>query len=180
MAVRAGWYEVGVVSRLNAFFVQLQWGRAKQCHKIVAISSTNAKADEAVKLGATEFISLQEGLPSSSLVDVLFVCGTGPSTSWSELMGLVHVGGKVVVLDIPEQPISIPPSALVHRQISMVGTYVGSNSDIHDMLQLASQAGVRPWIQKVGKSLEEVNQGVLDLMAGKAHYRLVICGEGRV
>ncbi|KAI8328043.1 chaperonin 10-like protein [Chlamydoabsidia padenii] len=170
---------IGVVGIGGLGHLALQWGRAKQCYKIVAVSSSKAKAKEAVELGATEFVSLQEGLPSYSMVDVLFVCGTGPSTSWGDLMGLVHVSGHVVVLDIPDKPIAVPPSSLIHRQITMVGTYVGSNTDLYDMLQLASQANVRPWIQKIGNTLEEVNQGILDMMAGKAHYRLVICGEGR-
>ncbi|CAO3599376.1 unnamed protein product [Absidia cylindrospora] len=170
---------IGVVGIGGLGHLTLQWGRAKQCDKVVAISSSKSKAEEVKMLGANEFISLQEGLPSHSIVDVLFVCGSGPSTSWGDLMSLVHIGGHVVVLDIPEQPIAIPPSALVQRQLSIVGSYVGSNDDLHDMLQLASKANVRPWIQKIGNSLEQVNQGVLDLMDGKAHYRLVISGEGQ-
>ncbi|KAI8079984.1 chaperonin 10-like protein [Halteromyces radiatus] len=171
---------IGVVGIGGLGHLAIQWGRAKQCHKVVAISSTKKKEAEAKQLGATDFIALQDGpLPSQPLVDVLFVCGSGPSTSWADLMSLVHTGGKVVLLDLPEQPITIPPSALVYRQIALVGSFVGSNADLHDMLLLASQANVRPWIQKIGKSLEQVNQGVLDLMDGKAHYRIVICGENK-
>lgn len=166
---------VGVVGIGGLGHLAIQWARAKECHKIVAISSSNKKMDEAKELGATDYINLSEGLPNQSIVDALFICGSGPNTDWGELMSLVHIGGHVIVLDIPERPISIPPPALIYRQLNLVGSFVGSNSDLHDMLALASEKNVRPWIEKVENNLTSVNQAILKLMDGKAHYRLVIC-----
>jgi D-arabinose 1-dehydrogenase-like Zn-dependent alcohol dehydrogenase len=107
------------------------------------------------------------------------VCGTGSSTDWSKLLGLVKLRGKLIVLDLPEQPISITPSLFIYKHIQIVGSFVGSDVDLREMLAFASEHNVRPLVEKVGNSLEEVNRGVEALMNGKAHYRLVICGEGR-
>lgn len=85
----------------------------------------------------------------------------------------------MILLDMPEQPIPLSPADLVYRHISICGSFVGSFGDLKDMLAFASEKGVRPWIQKIGNSLEEVNRGIDIMFAGKAHYRLVICGEGR-
>jgi D-arabinose 1-dehydrogenase-like Zn-dependent alcohol dehydrogenase len=63
--------------------------------------------------------------------------------------------------------------------LSVVGSFVGSNVDLAEMLSLASKTGVRPWIEKVGNTCEDVNNGIKKLMSGKARYRVVICGQGR-
>lgn len=83
------------------------------------------------------------------------------------------------MLDLPEQPVAFSPANIVYRHTNVVGSFVGSHEDLAEMLAFASKTGVRPWIQKVGNSLDEVNRGINLLMNGKAHYRLVICGEGR-
>jgi D-arabinose 1-dehydrogenase-like Zn-dependent alcohol dehydrogenase len=115
----------------------------------------------------------------SKSLDVLLVCGSGPSTNWAQLLDLLDDHGKLILLDLPEQPISIPPAVLIYRHLSIVGSFVGSNVDLAEMLAFASETGVRPWVEKVGNSVEDVNNGIKLLMSGKARYRVVICGNGR-
>lgn len=110
---------------------------------------------------------------------MLLVCGSGKSTNWGKLAELIDTRGKMVLIDVPDEPILLPAAALVYRHISLIGTFVGSNDDLRDMLAFASETGVRPWIQTVKNTLEGVNGGLQDLMNGKAHYRLVISGKGR-
>ena len=149
---------------------------------MVAFSSSYGKAKEAAELGATEFVALNDAeavAKYNQSVDVLLVCGSGKSSDWDALLGFIKLRGKLVLLDIPEQPVPFSAPAFVYKHIQIIGSFVGSNEDLSEMLQFASETGVRPWIQKVGNSLEEVNRGVGILMNGKAHYRVVICGEGR-
>lgn len=147
----------------------------------MVISSSITKKEEATKLGATDFVlNSPEHLANySKSLDVLLICGSGPSTDWGKLLDLLDDHGKLVLLDLPEQPISLPPGALVYRHLSVVGSFVGSNVDLAEMLSLASKTGVRPWIEKVGNTCEDVNNGIKKLMSGKARYRVVICGQGR-
>ncbi|KAI8139138.1 chaperonin 10-like protein [Fennellomyces sp. T-0311] len=175
-------HSVGIVGIGGLGHLAIQWGRAKKCKKVIAFSSTGAKAKEAADLGATEFVALNDAeavAKYNQSVDVLLVCGSGKSTDWDVLLGLIKLRGRLVLLDIPEQPVPFSAPAFVYKHIQIIGSFVGSSEDLHEMLQFASETGVRPWIQKVGNSLDEVNRGVGLLMSGKAHYRLVICGEGR-
>lgn len=123
--------------------------------------------------------SPEELAKRSKSLDALLVCGSGPSTNWAQLLDLLDDHGKLILLDLPEQPITLPPGALIYRHLSMVGSFVGSNVDLAEMLAFASETGVRPWIEKFGNSCEEVNNGIKQLMSGKARYRVVICGKGR-
>lgn len=112
-------------------------------------------------------------------VDYLVICGSGKSTNWEQLFGLIKTRGKLVFLDLPEQPVPLLPATLIYRHISIVATFVGSHEDLKEMLAFASEKGVRPWIETVGNSLEDVNRGIENMANGKAHYRIVISGEGR-
>lgn len=107
------------------------------------------------------------------------VCGSGKSTNWGKLTELIKVRGKMVMIDVPDEQILLPVAALVYSHISLIGTFVGSNDDLKEMLEFASQTGVRPWIETVENTLEGVNGGIKDLINGKAHYRIVINGESR-
>jgi D-arabinose 1-dehydrogenase-like Zn-dependent alcohol dehydrogenase len=115
----------------------------------------------------------------SSTLDVLLVCGSGSSTDWGALLNLLDNHGKLVMLDLPEKPMTFSPVALIYKHLSVVGSFVGSNNDLAEMLDLASKANVRPMIEKVGNTSEEVNKGIDKLISGKVRYRVVICGKGR-
>ncbi|KAI9477139.1 chaperonin 10-like protein [Zychaea mexicana] len=172
-------HSVGIVGIGGLGHLAVQWARAKNCSKVLAFSSSDAKREEAFKLGATEFATLSETAKYQQSVDYLFVCGSGKSTNWTDLLGLIKLRGKLVLLDIPEEPVPFNAGAFVYKHISIIGSYVGSSEDLQEMLEFASKTGVRPWIDRVGNSLEEVNRGLGIIMSGKAHYRVVICGEGR-
>ncbi|GAA5804015.1 chaperonin 10-like protein [Helicostylum pulchrum] len=161
----------------------IQWAKAKQCKKVIAISTSDRKKGDAIKLGATDFLVLnQDGTYDpkyAKSVDVLLVCGSGKNTNWTKLVELVKIAGKLILIDLPEQPLVIESAAVVYGNVTIVGTYVGCPDDLKEMLQFADETGVRPWVTTVDNSLEGVNQGVKDLINGKSHYRIVIDGIGR-
>lgn len=109
----------------------------------------------------------------------MLVCGSGKNTNWAKMAEFIKPRGKLVLIDVPEQDLVIPPVSLVYNHIGITGTYVGSHDDLKEMLEFASKTGVRPWVTTVDNSLEGVNQGVKDLINGKGHYRIVIDGVGR-
>ncbi|KAI8080224.1 alcohol dehydrogenase-like protein [Gilbertella persicaria] len=172
---------VGIIGIGGLGHLAIQWARAKKCAQILAISTSTRKSQDAYALGATDFVVLdKDGQFDSKYalsVDVLLVCGSGKSTNWGKLAELVKTRGKIVLIDLPDEPISMPAGALSYRHISLVGTFVGSNVDLEEMLAFASETGVRPWIQTVENTLEGVNGGIKDLIQGKAHYRIVIGGR---
>ncbi|KAI9252355.1 chaperonin 10-like protein [Phascolomyces articulosus] len=177
---------VGMVGIGGLGHLAIQWARAKKCKKVVAVSSTSAKAAEATELGATDFIALKKNGCNKSIppeylksLDVLLVCGSGKSTNWDDLLSMIKTRGKLILLDLPDDPVPLTSTAFVLRHISIIGSFVGSSDDLYEMLAFASETGVRPWINKIGNTLDDVNQGIDRIMNGKAHYRLVICGEGR-
>ncbi|KAI9483044.1 MAG: alcohol dehydrogenase-like protein [Benjaminiella poitrasii] len=172
---------VGIVGIGGLGHLAIQWAKAKKCQKILAVSSSTRKQEDAIKLGATDFVVIDEdgSFDEQFLrsVDVLLICGSGKTTQWGKLTELIKTRGKMVLIDVPDEPILLPAAALVYQHISLIGTFVGSNDDLKEMLQFASETGVRPWIQTVTNTLEGVNGGIKDLIQGKAHYRIVISNQ---
>jgi D-arabinose 1-dehydrogenase-like Zn-dependent alcohol dehydrogenase len=59
--------------------------------------------------------------------------------------------------------------------INIGGSAIGSPKEIREMLQLAADKKIKPWIEK--RPLQDANQVIQDLDAGKARYRYVLVNE---
>ena len=64
---------------------------------------------------------------------------------------------------------------LVKRRVKVTGSFIGSPREIRDMLQLAVDKQVRPWIKEV--PMKDVNQALIDQDKGLAKYRFVLVNE---
>lgn len=89
---------------------------------------------------------------------------------------LLRTDGYFVQMGAPEDgALEIPASSLIGRRIKMGGSLIGSPSEIREMLQLAAEKGVHPWIQE--RPMKDANQAVVDMDAGKARYRYVLVND---
>ncbi len=59
--------------------------------------------------------------------------------------------------------------------IKIGGSAVGSPGVIREMLELAAEKNIKPWIEK--RSLKDANEAILDLAAGKPRFRYVLVNE---
>jgi alcohol dehydrogenase (NADP+) len=73
----------------------------------------------------------------------------------------------------PEEPLpSIGAASLIFKNVHLGGSLIGSPNTIKEMLQLASEANVRSWVQEV--PMDKVNEAVVNMEDGKARYRYVL------
>jgi alcohol dehydrogenase (NADP+) len=59
------------------------------------------------------------------------------------------------------------------KKVKIAGSLIGSPKEIREMLQLAAEQKVKPWINK--RPMSEANQAVVDFEEGKPRYRYVLC-----
>lgn len=64
---------------------------------------------------------------------------------------------------------------LIVNGIKIGGSAIGSPALIEEMLQLAVDKNIKPWVQT--RPLKEANQTVVDMAEGKARYRYVLVNE---
>lgn len=83
--------------------------------------------------------------------------------------------GPLLTCDSAPDGGNLPPVnafTLIANGIKLGGSGIGSPDEINEMLQLAADRNIKPWVQK--RPMSEANQAIVDMDAGKARYRYVL------
>ncbi|KAI1316935.1 hypothetical protein EDD11_009336 [Mortierella claussenii] len=166
---------VGVIGIGGLGHLALQFAKAMGCKEIYAISSRDNKKDEAFKLGATKFINTsdEEQVKAAARSMDLCLCTNGSKhNNWQDFLSMMAPLSHLVLLALPEDPISFKASHMTGQDIAMVGSHLGSKGDIEEMLQFAAKNNVRPWVET--RPFEECNEACKDVHDGKPRYRIVL------
>lgn len=168
--------KVGVVGIGGLGHFALLWAKALESDKIVAISRSRTKEDDARKLGADEFLATNEDNWQKNHVgslDIIISTVSSPKMPLQDYISLLGFRGTFVQLGLPEDPLpSFAAGALIMKEVKMTGSLVGSPSEIEDMLKLAADKKVKAWIQE--RPMKDANQAILDFEAGKPRYRFCL------
>ncbi|KAG0248638.1 hypothetical protein BG011_010067 [Mortierella polycephala] len=166
---------VGVIGIGGLGHLAIQWAHAMKCDEVVAISTSDNKREESKKLGASKFVNSknpEEVAAAAKSMDIIICTSFDKNANWGELLQLVANRGKLVLLALPEAPLSIPANALLSREVSIVGSLIGGKEMVQEMLQFASEHNVRPWIEKMPMS--DANAAIKRMMEGRPRYRIVM------
>ena len=75
----------------------------------------------------------------------------------------------------PNSHPSAQPFSLVANNVMLGGSCICPPHQIQEMLELAAKQQIHPWIEK--RDMEDVNQVVQDMEAGKARFRYVLVNQ---
>ncbi|KAJ3328174.1 hypothetical protein HDU76_010462 [Blyttiomyces sp. JEL0837] len=166
--------KVGVAGIGGLGHLALQFANALKA-EVVAISHSPNKKEEAATLGATDFVVLEneeDYKRTVGTIDVLIVTSFHAHESLDKIMSLVAPWGQAVMLAIPEAPLQVHAFSLIMGSKGLVGSLIGSTSEVKDMLSFAAEHNVKPWIQV--HPMEQVNDAIALVRAGKPRYRVVL------
>ncbi|GFP57807.1 hypothetical protein ACSS6W_007345 [Trichoderma asperelloides] len=147
----------------------------KMGYEVVAISSGDDKAALAKELGAHHYIN---AAGSDAVAEILKLGGadmivqTAPNPhTISKLVKALGAGGKLLNLCVVGE-VPVDTATLVSKGASVHGWPSGHASDSEDAIRFALTHGIRCMIQRY--PLEEAQQAVDDLIAGKPRFRNVL------
>ena len=144
---------VGIIGIGGLGHFGLLWAKALRAEKVVAISRSGAKKEEAKKLGADAFIVTEEEgweTKNANSLDLIISTVSGGSLPIVGYLSLLDVGGRLTHVGGPEEPIpSFYAFALLTKRLSLGGSAIGSPAEIKEMLELAAAKKVKPWIQEL-------------------------------
>ncbi|ORZ26077.1 chaperonin 10-like protein [Absidia repens] len=143
--------------------------------EVVAISHSKSKKDDALKLGCSDFVmsSDKEHMAKYKGKFTHILCASyADDFDWGAHLALMKHNGTFILVAAPEVPLSIPPFALLVKQIQLSGSLIGSPKQIEEMLEFAAEHNVRPWINKY--SMKDTPQAIKDFRSGKPRYRFVL------
>jgi alcohol dehydrogenase (NADP+) len=144
--------------------------------EVTALSSSDAKRDDALNLlGAHHYLNYNDEAAFKShtdLFDIIVCTAFGSTMDWKKMLTKMDVGGKFVVVGVPQAPISFPSSSIVHRQVSVVGSLIGSPSLIEEMLKFAEKHKIKSVIEKMPMS--KANEAVNKMRNEGSRFRIVL------
>jgi len=142
--------------------------------EVTAFTRTDAKADDARRLGATHVRATADGSVFAELAgsfDVILstVSAMIPLNSY---MGMLDVDGTMVCVGAPERSLEISAFSVIPGRRSFAGSPIGGIAQTQEMLDFAAAHGLGADIEVIGAS--QIDQAWDRVVAGDVRYRFVI------
>lgn len=146
---------------------------------VIIVDIDAGKRDAALKAGATKAVDggaadaaaqIQKATGGGAWGVIDFV-GSGATVNLA--VASIIKGGTVVVVGLYGGDVTVPTPYLPLRAMTLRGSYVGSQSDMAELIDLVKRTGMPPVPIKT-RPLEDVNATLNDLRAGKIVGRVVL------
>jgi D-arabinose 1-dehydrogenase-like Zn-dependent alcohol dehydrogenase len=149
---------------------------SKMGFKPVAIARGGDKASLARKLGAQHYIDSQATDTAAELTRMgaarVILATVTSGTAMSAVLGGLAVGGTLVIVGAPAEPLEVPAPPLIFGRRSIMGWPSGTSMDSQDTLAFSALSGVRPMTEVF--PLERAAEGYEHMMSGRARFRVVL------
>ncbi|RLD20354.1 MAG: alcohol dehydrogenase, partial [Bacteroidetes bacterium] len=146
--------------------------------EVYVTSGSNEKIQAAINLGAQGGVNYHEAdwpkklKEMSDGFDVIVDCAGGEA--FAQLPKLSNPGGRIVIYGGSLGYIDkLSPQIIFWRQISILGTSMGSPTDFRNMLDFVSQHKIKPVIDSVN-TFEQANEALTRLASSKQFGKIVL------
>ena len=144
--------------------------------RTVAIGRGGDKDQLARKLGAHVYVDSGAGDVAQELQKLggaRLILATAPDAkAMSALVGGLGPKGELLVVGVPNEPLSISALQIVVQEQRIQGWPSGASIDSEDTLKFSVLTGVRPMIEKY--PLEKAGEAYDRMLSGKARFRVVL------
>ncbi|MGZ5400373.1 MAG: alcohol dehydrogenase AdhP [Nocardioides sp.] len=145
---------------------------------VIAVDVETAKLDLATELGADHVVNAAEVDPVTAIealggADVAIVLAVIPHV-FEQAFASLRRGGRLVCVGLPPEsdgPMSLPIFPTVLKGISVIGSIVGTRQDLAEVFELHARGRTRVVAEL--RKLEDVNDAVAEVLAGRAPARVV-------
>ncbi|KAF1951588.1 GroES-like protein [Byssothecium circinans] len=165
---------VGVMGVGGLGHLAIQFAAKMGCH-VTVLSSSDSKKEEALKLGASEFIVTKgkDKLEVEKKLNVLIVT-TSFNPDWKQLIPILAPQAHIFPLTVDAGDFAIPQIPLITNGYNILGTAVASRPVHRSMLQFASRHQIKPVIMEFPMTQEGITKAMNTLRDGKMKYRGVL------
>src|SRR6266550_871985 len=143
---------------------------------LVAIARGKDKEQLAKKLGAHHYLDSQSQNAAGELEKLggpkIILSTVISGKAVNAVLGGLGIGGKLILVGNPDQPLEVPGRLLIAARRSITGWPSGSPIDSQDTLAFSALTGVRPMTEVF--PLERAAEAYERMMSGKARFRVVV------
>lgn len=168
---------VGIMGVGGLGHLAIQFAAKMGC-RVVVLSGSDSKKDEALRLGAHEFIATKgkDKLEVSRPLNRLLVT-TSAQPSWEQIMPIMAPGATIHPLSVAEGNFEIPYMPMLANGITIQGSVVAARKIHRDMLEFAALHKISPVTQIFPMTEEGIKDAMDKLEKGEVHFRAVLKPE---
>jgi uncharacterized zinc-type alcohol dehydrogenase-like protein len=176
--------QVGVVGIGGLGHLAIQFAHALGC-EVTALSSSPGKEQEARSFGADHFLLSTDraAMERAEFRFDLLLCTAPAGNDWPYLLIVLKKNGRLVLpafapVEVPvvgEGSGSGPAVDLVVHQLSITGSFLGSRTDMREMLAFAHKHSITPRVELM--PMAQVNDAMQRVRRNQARYRVVLVNE---
>lgn len=169
---------VGVVGLGGLGHLAVQFARAMGC-EVVVFSQTDSKREDALKFGASRFVTTQGKknlTPEVPRQITHLIVTTSEMPDWDLFLPVLSTGATLFPLTATSMEAKL---VLPHMPFLLKGTRVVSSipskNTYNDMLEFAVRNHIHPLLEREPLSTEGIENLLARLRLGKIRYRGVLC-----
>lgn len=167
---------VGIMGVGGLGHLAIQYANKMGC-RVVVLSGSDRKKDEATKLGAHEFLAMggdgPKTLPGGCLLTRLLVTASA-QPAWDVILPMMAPRSKIYPLSASSGNLEIPYMPMLMNGIAIQGALVASRAAHRQMLEFSAMHGIRPVVEKFPMTEEGIKEAMDRLDKGKIHFRAVL------
>lgn len=167
---------VGIMGVGGLGHLAIQFAARMGC-RVVVLSGSESKRDEAMKLGAHEFVATKgrdslAGLVSAPINRLLVTTAFLPD--WKLLLPVLAPGAWVFPLTVADGNFEFPYMAMMGQGITVQGSAVSPRLPMRRMLDFAVLHNIKPVTETYPMTEEGVREALDRLNRGEVHFRAVL------
>ncbi|MGA5298286.1 zinc-dependent alcohol dehydrogenase [Nucisporomicrobium flavum] len=168
---RVAIFGIGGLGHLAQQYAQIFGGET------IAVDVTEEKLSLAKQLGAAHVINAARQDPVAAIealggADVAVVLAADPRVI-EQAHACLRRGGRLILVSLPkDNAISLPVFQTVLKGIRIIGSIVGTRADLAEVFRLHAAGRTRVLFEP--RALEDINQAIADVLAGRVPARLVL------
>lgn len=141
---------------------------------VTVLSHSDKKHEDALKMGAHHFVSThdKEVFKKYASSFDLIINTVSAEINMNDYFELLKLNGALVVVGIPDKPLSIHPFPLVMKRRSYSGSLIGGIKETQEMLDFCAKHNITPEIEVI--TPDQVNIAYERVLKSDVRYRFVI------
>ena len=141
---------------------------------VCVISRTKDKLEDAKKLGATDYLALNDGdsltMAASSFDFILDTVSAKHDIN--TLLNLLKPKATLTQVGLPSEPLTISVFPFIFKKINFTGSLIGGIAETQEMLDFCGQHNITADIELL--PMEQVNEALIRLENSDVKYRFVL------
>ncbi|KAK9311459.1 chaperonin 10-like protein [Lipomyces starkeyi] len=168
---------VGILGVGGLGHLAIQFAAKMGC-RVVVLSGSDRKRDEAFRLGAHEFIATKGAteLKVSWPLNRLLVTAAAPP-NWDLILPIMAPRSAIYPLSVASGNFEIPYMSLILQGITVVGSLIAPRNQHRQMIDFAALHQIKPIVEKFPLTEEGIKEAMDKLDRGEVYYRAVLVPE---